>query len=105
MAGGQVAEETIVGAYKQKVLVKAQALGVEVEETGGDVLLWAPAGYLFAGTYLHVFVESPWDRETKTDMWRNAWGDLKCGVEPCWLEDCEVCRRGPSKSPNPGVVN
>ena len=94
MAGGQVAEEMAMGSYKQRVLAKAQAMGVEVEESGRDVFLWAPTGYLFAGTHVHGFVASPWDEETKTDMWREAWADLKRGFEPCWLKDCEVCREG-----------
>jgi hypothetical protein len=94
VAGGQVEEEAGVGSYKQKVLARAQQLGVEVEEIGSDVLLWAPEGHLFSGIDIHGFVESPWDGETKAGMWRVAWEDLKSGVEPCWLKDCEVCREG-----------
>jgi hypothetical protein len=78
-------------SYKQKVLAKAQELGVEVQQGRGEVVMEAPGRMVFGATGTHGVVASVWDDETMVDQWKKSLADLKYGLDECSQSECDIC--------------
>lgn len=81
----------------------AEALGVEMKETGAAIALDAPIGFLFSANGCHCvicgyeFTEVPWPGlpklipGTKAATRALAVDQMGYGLEPCTVPDCDVC--------------
>lgn len=84
-------------SYRQKVLNKVKELDATLIERGDNVSGWdisidTPPGFVWAGLGLHGVVAAQFNNyPPKKELWRALWEDIKNGLEPCDIEDCEYC--------------
>jgi hypothetical protein len=76
--------------YKQKALVVAARLGVNVQATSlREIACEAPEGHHFACSGVHELVYNDRDREGPLEMlWKALYNDLAFGLEAC-TNECE----------------
>ena len=76
---------------RQRVIARAEQLGLEVEDWGDCISLWSPSGNRFVSDQQHC-ISCPFDASDgfpKATAWQDLDRRSAMGLEPC---DCGMCR-------------
>jgi hypothetical protein len=81
--------------YRRKAQDLARRLGAVLHTGDDEVNCEAPTGFVWSEDRLHEMINSPWDAERQSDMWKVAYERMLPGLEPCGDPDCEWCHPEP----------
>ncbi len=81
---------------RKQVFDLAKKLNIDILHTAQgiswDTDMWSPKGFIFASTGCHSAVTNEFvTGQNKREHWQAVWEDIKDGLEPCDIKDCDTC--------------
>ncbi len=82
-----------MASYRKRCEALAAKLGAKLETADGEVNCEAPDGYIWQNNEVHELINSPWDDETQSHMWKAAYERMRAEtLVPCWHRpNCDWC--------------